>query len=242
MVPLKDDNPIRITPYVTYGLIAVNIAVFLYEWSLPPGQLSAFFNQWAMIPAGLTASLNSGVGAFLAEGTRLISAQFLHAGFLHIAGNMLYLWIFGNNLEEDFGRVKFLLFYLTCGVLASLAQWWFEPFSAIPSLGASGAIAGVMGAYIFRYPKVRILTIVPIFLFYFFTLRIPAALFLGVWFVQQALYGVASLEAPAMVGMEGGGVAYWAHAGGFVVGALLSWALGLFEHRRYYTGVAQDSE
>lgn len=232
MVPLKDENPIRITPYVTYGLIVINLLIFLYEWSLPADQLNRFFYQWAMVPARLTASLDISIGYFLAEATHLISAQFLHAGFLHVAGNMLYLWIFGNNLEEAFGRIKFLLFYLVCGVLASLAQWWFEPLSSIPSLGASGAIAGVMGAYIFRYPQVRILTLIPIFLFYFFTLRIPAILFLGFWFVQQALYGIASLEAPAMVGMEGGGIAYWAHAGGFVVGALLSWILGLFEHRR----------
>jgi len=241
MVPLKDDNPIRITPYVTYGLIALNLVIFLYEWSLPTSQLNQLFYQWAMVPARLTASFEISFPHFLAESTRLISAQFLHAGFFHVAGNMLYLWIFGNNLEEAFGRVQFLLFYLICGVLASLAQWWFEPLSAIPSLGASGAIAGVMGAYIFRYPQVRILTVIPIFLFYFFTLRIPAILFLGVWFIQQALYGIASLEAPAMVGMEGGGVAYWAHAGGFVVGALLSWILGLFEHRRLYSDITEES-
>lgn len=240
MVPLRDENPIRITPYVTYGLILVNVVIFLYEWSLSSGQLNSLFYQWSMVPARLTASLDMGWGHFLAEATRLVSAQFLHAGFFHVAGNMLYLWIFGNNLEEAFGRVKFLLFYLICGVLASLAQWWFEPLSDIPSLGASGAIAGVMGAYIFRYPQVRILTLVPVFLFYFFTLRIPAVLFLGVWFLQQAIYGIASFEAPAMVGMAGGGIAYWAHAGGFVVGAFLAWLLGLVEHRFVYSDVSQE--
>ena len=240
MVPLRDENPIQVTPYVTYGLIAINVIVFLYEWSLPPGQLNSLFFQLAMVPVRLTASLDAGWGHFGAESTRLISAQFLHAGFFHIAGNMLYLWIFGNNLEEAFGRIKFLLFYLICGILASLAQWWFEPLSDIPSLGASGAIAGVMGAYIFRYPQVRILTLVPVFLFYFFTLRVPAILFLGVWFVQQAIYGIASLEAPATVGMAGGGIAYWAHAGGFVVGALLAWLLGLMEHRFVYSDASPD--
>ncbi|NJN29485.1 MAG: rhomboid family intramembrane serine protease [Synechococcales cyanobacterium RM1_1_8] len=234
MVPLRDENPIRITPYVTYGLIAINVVIFLYEWSLSPEQLNALFYHWALVPARLTVSLNTSFPHFLGEATRLISAQFLHAGFLHLGGNMLYLWIFGNNLEEDFGRIKFLLFYLVCGLLAALVQWWFDPLSEIPSLGASGAIAGVMGAYVFRYPKVRIITVIPIFLFYFFTVRIPAVLFLGFWFIQQALYGVASLEAPATVGMEGGGIAYWAHAGGFVIGAVIAWFLGLFEHHLDY--------
>ncbi|MEO0491575.1 MAG: rhomboid family intramembrane serine protease, partial [Cyanobacteria bacterium J06659_2] len=161
----------------------------------------------------------------------LITSQFLHAGFLHVGGNMLYLWIFGNNLEEQMGRVRFLAFYLLCGVLAGLAQWYFNFGSVVPSLGASGAIAGVMGAYIFRFPQVRILTLIPLGIF-FYTVRIPALLYLGFWFLQQAFYGVASLEAPATVGMEGGGVAYWAHAGGFVFGALLGPLFGLFDQQR----------
>jgi len=229
VVPLRDENPIRITPYVTYGLIAVNVLVFLVEISLPPDALLVFFKSWAVVPEQLSTSFQGGLSVVNAEEwLTLITSQFLHAGVLHLGGNMLYLWIFGNNVEEQLGRVRFLGFYLLCGVLASLAQWYVVPDSDIPSLGASGAIAGVMGAYIFRFPEVRILTFVPLG-FFFTTLRIPAILYLGIWFLQQALYGVSSLEAPAMVGMEGGGVAYWAHAGGFVFGAALGPLFGLFD-------------
>jgi membrane associated rhomboid family serine protease len=161
----------------------------------------------------------------------LITSQFLHGGFLHIAGNMLFLWIFGNNVEDKLGHIKFLIFYLTCGVLASLAQWFFSAYSTVPSLGASGAIAGVMGAYILRFPNAQVLTLIPLG-FFLTTFRIPAVFFLGFWFVQQALYGVASLNAPANIGMNGGGIAYWAHAGGFVFGAILGPLLGLFSDKK----------
>ena len=148
---------------------------------------------------------------------------------------MLFLWIFGNNVEDQLGHFKYLFFYLACGVLASLTQWFFGAYSNIPSLGASGAIAGVMGAYILRFPQAKVLTLIPLG-FFITTFRIPAIWFLGFWFVQQALYGVASLNAPANIGMEGGGVAYWAHAGGFVFGAVLGPLLGLFSNRntKYY--------
>ncbi|HEY9814266.1 MAG TPA: rhomboid family intramembrane serine protease [Candidatus Obscuribacterales bacterium] len=233
MVPLKDDNPVRITPYLTYAIIAINILVFLYEITLSPQDLEAFFRTWAVVPAELTRSFHypSGfAGEKAAEWFTLITSQFMHAGLAHVGGNMLYLWIFGNNLEEQLGRVRFLVFYLACGVLASLAQWYFAPLSDIPSLGASGAIAGVMGAYIIRYPKVRILTLIPLGIF-ITTVRIPAFIFLGIWFVQQAFYGVASLDVTTNVGMESGGIAYWAHAGGFVFGAILGPLLGLFNSR-----------
>jgi membrane associated rhomboid family serine protease len=231
VVPLKDFNPIRITPYVTYTLIAINVAVFLYELSLPPDDLRELFNQWAIVPRSLTESFDLQGGMTpdkVREWVTLITSQFLHAGFLHVGGNMLYLWVFGNNLEEQLGRIRFLFFYLTCGVLAGLTQWYFAPLSEIPSLGASGAIAGVMGAYVLRYPKVNILTLVPIGIF-ITTFRIPAIVFLGFWFVQQALYGIASLDVATNVGMQNGGVAYWAHAGGFVFGAILGPLLGLFD-------------
>ena len=227
MVPLRDENPTQITPYVTYILIALNLLVFGYELSLSPGQLNQFLQHWAVVPQELTASFSGLSTADAGEWGTLISSQFLHGGFLHVGGNMLYLWIFGNNVEEQLGRVRFLLFYLVCGALAVLAQWYFNPLSVVPSLGASGAIAGVMGAYIFRFPQVRILTLVPLGIF-LTTFRIPAILYLGFWFVQQAFYGVASLEAPVTIGMEGGGIAYWAHAGGFVFGAILGPLLGLF--------------
>ena len=230
MVPLRDENPITITPYVPYGLIAINVLVFLHELTLSPMELTTFFKMWAVVPEQLTESFHiSDIGLFTVhEWFTLISAQFLHAGFLHLGGNMLYLWIFGNNVEEELGHVRFVLFYLVCGTLATLVQWYFGMFSEVPSLGASGAIAGVMGAYIFRFPDVRILTIVPLG-FIFLPLRIPAMFYLGIWFLQQAAYGVTSLSIPANVGMAEGGIAYWAHAGGFVFGALLGPLLGLFD-------------
>ncbi|HEY9862294.1 MAG TPA: rhomboid family intramembrane serine protease [Candidatus Obscuribacterales bacterium] len=228
MVPLRDDNPTIITPYVTYALIVANILVFLLELSFAPGQLERFFYTWAVVPRQLTASFaGQAISAGPPEWLTLFSSQFLHGGFLHIAGNMLFLWIFGNNVEDRLGHIKYLIFYLACGALAALTQWFFSPNSAIPSLGASGAIAGVMGAYILRYPKASVLTLLPLG-FFITTVRIPAFFFLGWWFVQQAFYGAASLNAPANIGMEGGGVAYWAHAGGFVFGAILGPLLGLF--------------
>ncbi len=236
MVPLRDENPIRITPYVTYGLIAINVLVFIVEIIVSatgsPGMLESVFYQWAVVPKQLTISFLSdfSISSLLEWGT-LITSQFLHAGFFHVGGNMLYLWVFGNNVEEEMGSTRFLTFYLGCGVLASLAQWFFAPDSTIPSLGASGAIAGVMGAYIFRYPKVRILTFIPIG-FLFLTPRIPAFLFLGIWFLQQAAYGITSLGVSTNVGMESGGIAYWAHAGGFVFGALLAPLFGLFDSKK----------
>ena len=223
MVPLHDDNPTRSTPIVTYWLLGLNIFIFLYEITLPSGQLELFFDRWAIVPNQLTASF-AGQGAFpLWEWITLISSQFLHGGFLHLGGNMLYLWVFGNNIEDQLGKVKFLIFYLGCGVLAGLSQWIIEPTSTIPTLGASGAIAGVMGAYILRFPRAQILTLIPLF-FFITTVRIPALFFLGFWFVQQAFYGIASLNSPMSVG---GGVAYWAHAGGFVFGLILGPLLGL---------------
>jgi membrane associated rhomboid family serine protease len=234
VVPIRDDNPVTITPYVTYGIVALNVLVFIYEITLAQPDLERFFNQFAVVPIELSQSFNSGFGPpTVSEWGTLLSAEFLHAGFLHVAGNMLFLWIFGNNVEDQLGHWKFLFFYLTCGVLASLCQWVVAPNSPIPSLGASGAIAGVMGAYIFRFPEVRILTFIPIF---FTAFRIPAIFFLGFWFVQQAFYGAASLGAPADVGMNGG-VAYWAHAGGFVFGALLGYMLGLFNPNQGYVPV-----
>lgn len=229
MVPIKDNNPTTITPYVTFGLIAANILVFFYEANLPPRQLDSFFHLAAVVPRELTASFNGlPVNQLVPEWTTLITSQFLHGGFLHLAGNMLFLWIFGNNVEDRLGHAKYLFFYITCGVLASLTQWYFAQNSGIPSLGASGAIAGVMGAYILRFPRAEVLTLIPLGL-YFPAVRVPAFYFLGFWFIQQAFYGLASLEAPTNIGMESGGIAYWAHAGGFVFGAILGPLLGLLE-------------
>lgn len=228
MVPLHDNNPTRITPCIVYTLIAINVAVFLYEFILNPQELEIFFYRYAIVPKELTESLRSGdFNRIIPQVLTLVTSQFLHGGFLHLGGNMLFLWVFGNNIEEQLGRIKFPIFYLTCGVLAGLVQWWFSTQSEVPILGASGAIAGVLGAYIIRFPKARILTLIPIG-FLLATFRIPAVIFLGFWFVQQALYGIANLGAPAAIGMEGGGVAYWAHASGFIFGLLLSPLLNAF--------------
>lgn len=232
MVPIRDDNPTQITPYVTYGLIILNILIFAYELSLPGAQLEAFLRDWAVVPRELSTALG---GQAITQGPpellTLITSQFLHGGILHVGGNMLYLWIFGNNVEDRMGHTKFLAFYLLCGALAALAQWFFSTNSNIPSLGASGAIAGVMGAYILRFPNARILTIIPLGIL-LYPIRVPALFFLGFWFLQQALYGVASLNAPTNIGMESGGVAYWAHAGGFVVGAALAPLFGMLRGPR----------
>lgn len=222
MVPLHDNNPTRITPYVTYGLIGANVFIFLFEMLLSPPALRQFMTTWGVVPAALTASFQGDASMFV--WITLITSQFLHGGIFHIAGNMLYLWVFGNNIEDKMGHVRFIIFYLTCGILAALSQWFFAQNSTIPLVGASGAIAGIMGAYILRFPKSQILTLIPI-LFYITTIRIPAYVFLGFWFVQQALYSVVSLG----VETDTGGVAYWAHAGGFVFGAVLGPVLGLFD-------------
>jgi len=239
VVPLRDENPVTITPYVTYGLIIANVLVFLYELTLAPPQLEQFLRVWAVVPRELTASFSGNPGVHMVpEWVTLFSSQFLHGGFLHIAGNMLFLWIFGNNVEESLGHVKFLIFYLACGVLAALTQWFFSAYSPIPSLGASGAIAGVMGAYILKYPRATVITGIPLGIV-LFPIRVPAFFFLGFWFAQQALYGLVSLDAPTNIGMQNGGIAYWAHAGGFVFGAILGPLLGLFNDapRRNYDSV-----
>ncbi|HEY9693151.1 MAG TPA: rhomboid family intramembrane serine protease [Oculatellaceae cyanobacterium] len=228
MVPLRDDNPIQITPYVTYGLIVANILIFLYELTLNPQLLNGFFHIWAVVPDELTASFNGTPSPqSVPEWLTLVTSQFLHGGFLHVAGNMLFLWIFGNNIEDRLGHIKYFIFYIACGILAALTQWYFSAGSSIPSLGASGAIAGVMGAYVLKFPTAKVLTLLPLG-FFITTVRIPAFFFLGWWFLQQAFYGAASLDAPANIGMESGGIAYWAHAGGFVFGAILGPLLGLF--------------
>ncbi len=232
MFPIDDDNPTRITPYVTYGLVIANILVFIYELTLSERGLTNFFYEWAVVPIQLTGELAHHPHPILPgeppEIWTLITSQFLHGGFLHVAGNMLFLWIFGNNVEDKLGHLKFILFYLVCGILASLTQWFFSQGSEIPSLGASGAIAGVMGAYIIRFPQVNIKTVFPIGIFPL-VFNIPAYFYLGIWFLQQALYSFATLAPRTNVGMESGGVAYWAHAGGFVFGAILAPILGLFD-------------
>jgi membrane associated rhomboid family serine protease len=238
VVPLHDNNPTKITPWVNYGLIAINILVFIYALTLSSDQLQAFFRTFAIVPSQLTASFQSGSALVIgAQLLTLITSQFLHGGFLHLGGNMLFLWVFGNNIEEKLGRATYLFFYLACGALAGLAQWAISMQSDIPMVGASGAIAGVLGAYILRFPNARILTLIPLGIF-ITTFRIPAIFFLGFWFFQQALYGLASLQASTSI--DTGGIAYWAHAGGFVVGLALAPLLGLFRSPTDSPGIGRS--
>ncbi len=214
MFPLYDDNPTRITPYFTYGLIGMNVLVFLHEISLSNLQLEQFFQLYAVIPQELTINWSG-------EWTTLFTSQFLHGGWWHLISNMIYLWVFGNNIEDRLGHFKYLLFYLICGAIAALCQWFIGMYSTIPSLGASGAISGVLGAYLIWFPQARITTL--IFLgFFVTTINIPALVIIGIFFVQNLISGFASLQAAANMSVETGGVAYWAHLGGFIVGSIFA--------------------
>jgi membrane associated rhomboid family serine protease len=202
LIPLRDIVPSRTTPVITIALIVLNVLVFLFELSLGRA-VEAFTFYFGLVPADF-AWLN------------VFTSMFIHGGFLHIAGNMLYLWIFGDNVEDRMGHGRFLVFYLLCGVAAALAQTITAPNSTVPMIGASGAIAGVMGAYFVLYPKSRIVALVPLF-FFFQIIEVPAIFFLGIWFLMQFLSGVGSI-AQATRGAPGGGVAFWAHVAGFVAG------------------------
>ncbi|MFH7244725.1 MAG: rhomboid family intramembrane serine protease [Spirulina sp.] len=226
MVPLRDNIPTRRAPIVVYGIIALNLVVFLQQLSLSPQALNLFFDQWAMVPDQLSASLRGQIENPLYEWITLLSSQFLHGGFFHIGGNLLYLWIFGNNIEDQLGHLRFLVFYLLCGLLAGLTQWAFDPASMVPTIGASGAIAGVMGAYVRRFPKAEILTLLPLIVV-FPVVRISALFFLGLWFAQQAFFSLASLGDQA--GLDSSHIAYWAHSGGFVFGLVLGPMFGLMK-------------
>src|SRR5687768_15303131 len=183
MIPLRDDNPRRTFPFVTYLLVAVNVLAFLWELTLGESLQNALF-QIAFIPARFWLP-----GNWVSDILTIIVSMFLHGGLLHIGSNMLYLWIFGDNIEDRLGHGKYLLFYLACGFLATYAHAFFSPGSRIPAIGASGAIAGVLGAYLLLFPHARVLTLIPIF--FFITLReLPAVILLGVWFVLQLFSGV----------------------------------------------------
>ncbi len=208
-IPLKDLNPRRSTPWVTISLIAVNIGVFLYQSTLPYNAENAFILSFAEVPSRVSGLLHGHGSVHLAL-LPLFTSMFLHGGLLHLAGNMLFLWIFGDNVEDFLGRADFLLFYLGCGIGAGLLHIFSDFHSSLPALGASGAISGVMGAYMVLYPRSRILTLIFIFL-----VPIPAVVILGWWFILQFLGGLSSLGLRAS-----GGVAWWAHIGGFLLGAI----------------------
>src|SRR5918992_5916269 len=198
MIPLRDIIPSRTTPVVTIGLIVVNALVFFYQWSLGERDGEAFALFYGLIPAAFSW-------------ITVLTSMFLHGGVLHFGGNMLYLWIFGDNVEDRMGHGRFLVFYLMCGMAAALAQTIVNPDSVVPMVGASGAIAGVMGAYFVLYPHSRILTLIPIF-FFIQLVEVPAIFFLGIWFVMQFLSGVGSIA--TATGEPAGGRGVWGHVGG----------------------------
>jgi len=207
MFPIRDHNPSRQTPYVTYALIAINVVVFVSYWSLFADQraLQLFFYDWAMTPA-----LVSQQGTY----ATLFTSMFLHGGLMHLAGNMLFLYIFGDNLEDEMGHAGYALFYVASGLGAGLAHLISAPYSQVPTVGASGAIAGVMGGYLLLFPKARV-DVLLIFIFFVKLIPVPAWLMLAIWFGLQLFSGIGSDP-------TGGGVAYWAHAGGFVIGLILT--------------------
>jgi len=207
VIPLKDENPTRRPALLTYGLIILNLAIYFYV-AQSPVMDAAVIRRYAMIPADIAAGHHLGT---------LLSSLFLHASLLHVGGNMLFLWIFGNNVEDRLGELRYILLYLVAGVAGSLLQVVADPTSEVPTLGASGAISGVLAAYVLFYPRARVLTfIVP-----FFLIRLSAMVFIGYWIALQALNAYLSLGVPE----GGGGVAFFAHVGGFVSGLILAWLL-----------------
>ena len=221
MIPLRDANPTRRTPVVTLAIIVACVVVYGYQVVLLSGgerALDAFITRWGVVPAELVDALSSG-RVISAEAITLVTSQFLHGSLVHIGGNMLFLWIFGNNIEDRFGRLPFLAFYLVGGIVAGLTQVVIDPTSTIPTIGASGAIAATLGAYLVLFPGARVTT--AIFLIFFYQLiEIPAIFVLGFWFVLQLFDGLGSLG--AMGQATTGGVAFFAHIGGFIFGAAVA--------------------
>lgn len=212
MFPIRDHNPSGRIPYVTYALMAANIGIFLSMLPIAGDEraLAQFYYDWALLPRRVTQG--DGTGA-------LLTSQFLHGGWMHLAGNMLFLWIFGDNVEDEMGHLPFLGFYLIAGVISGLAQIVAEPASFVPMVGASGAIAGVMGGYLLLFPKAKV-DILIIFIVFFRIFPIPAWIMLVLWFAIQFIGGMGATPGT-------GGVAYWAHAGGFIAGLLLAVPLWL---------------
>jgi membrane associated rhomboid family serine protease len=224
MIPVGDSPRSHTFPSVTYLLILVNFVVFFYELSLSDFDLNQFFFDWGVVPRVFTDYASAPTAPEWDEAARPLTAQFLHGGWLHILGNMLFLWIFGDNVEDAMGHLPYLLFYLASGYIAALAQVYADVDSIIPMVGASGAIAGVMGAYLVLYPRATVTVLVP-FLF-FLPLVVPALLLIAMWFVTQILSGVAEIGAVGEATGGEGGTAWWAHVGGFVVGLVCGRIIG----------------
>ena len=203
MIPLRDVIPSRTTPYITVTIIVLNVLAWFFELALPADVRTVFLQVYGVVPADFHA-------------TTLITSMFLHGGWMHVLGNMWYLWIFGDNVEDRLGHGRFIVFYLLCGIIAALGQIAIDPASTLPTIGASGAIAGVMGAYFVLYPRSRVLTLIPLIIFWEI-IELPAIVLLGFWFVIQ-LFSAGTIAITASTG--GGGVAFAAHVAGFVVGMI----------------------
>ena len=228
MIPLRDDNPTAIQPAVTIALIVAASAVFLWQVTLPTDEEVLYVYALGVIPATLLGGEQLPPELYVVPPwMTILTSMFLHGGWLHLVGNMLYLWIFGNNIEDALGHVGFVLFYVACGAAAALTQSALDTDSAVPMIGASGAIAGVLGAYAVLHPRAHVLVLVPLG-FFFPLVRLPALLVLGFWFVLQLVQG--GLATPS----DAGGVAYWAHIGGFVAGLVL-----IFLFPRYSSAVSR---
>jgi membrane associated rhomboid family serine protease len=221
MIPLKDNIPARRFPAVNISLIVVNALVFIFQMQMEAPELQQFINQWGFVPA----RFETGEWHELSASLPIFTSIFLHGNLLHIVSNMWMLWIFGDNVEDSMGHGGYLLFYLLCGIIAVFAQYWAAPDSPYPMVGASGAIAGVLGAYFLTYPRAKVLTLVPIFII-FYMVELPAYVFLGIWMLLQLVQGAVVLVAND----AGPGVAWWAHIGGFAGGILL---LPLFRKQAY---------
>ena len=215
MIPFRDNIPSRSFPVINIAIILTNILVFFYELSLGR-HLESFIMQYGIVPAAVSQWSQSDL-PFSAVALPFLTSMFLHGGWLHLIGNMWYLWIFGDNIEDRLGHFGYSIFYLLCGLGAGIAHTTLNYDSTAPSIGASGAIAGVLGAYLVSYPFARVLTLVPIFVF-LQVIEIPALIVLGFWFLMQFLYGATAL---ASATGNSGGVAWWAHVGGFIVGMIL---------------------
>ncbi|WKZ33447.1 MAG: rhomboid family intramembrane serine protease [Thermodesulfobacteriota bacterium] len=223
MIPIRDDIPSRTYPYVTVALLVLNAAVFLYQLTLDVNGLERFIYATAAIPAELTSMAEVRPVDVLPVELTLLTAMFVHGGLLHLGGNMLFLWIFGDNVEDRFGHFRFLFFYLAAGVAASMVHILIEPGSIVPMVGASGAIAGVLGAYFMLFPRAQVQTLVILPLFISMA-RLPAVLFLGFWFLFQVLSSGLS---------AGAGIAWFAHIGGFVAGVAVALMYKAFRLVRY---------
>jgi membrane associated rhomboid family serine protease len=223
MIPLQDTVPTRSLPLVTWLLIALNVVMFMAELSADANGLGeAMVQNFGIIPTRFLAYHD------LREVSTLITAMFLHGGWFHLFFNMWALYIFGDNVEDRMGPARYLTFYLVCGLAAGLTHIYFNSHSTMPSIGASGAIAGVLGAYLLLFPQARVITLIPI-LFYPLFIEIPAVLYLGFWFISQLLNGTLEIvhSASSPEAREVGGVAWWAHAGGFITGVLLVWPFAI---------------